>query len=52
MARRNGPAIQEELYPAASEVARAELDDARLLDLDAEKESPFLRAQKRIPVRR
>lgn len=29
-----------------------ELDDARLLDLDAEQESPFLRAQKRVSVRR
>src|SRR5262249_37679808 len=29
-----------------------ELDDARLIDLDAEKESPFLRAQKRVPARR
>jgi len=52
MAERSGPAIQEELYPTPSEASREELDDARLLDLDAEKESPFLRAQKRIPVRR
>ena len=52
MARRSGPAIQEELYHSSGEAPRAELDDARLLDLDAEKESPFLRAQKRIPVRR
>src|SRR5581483_10966834 len=52
MARRSGSAIQEELYPTPSESAREELDDARLLDLDAEKESPFLRAQKRVSVRR
>ena len=31
---------------------REELDDARLLDLDAEQESPFLRGQKRVSVRR
>ncbi len=52
MARRGGSAIQEELYPTPSELEREELDDARLLDLDAEKESPFLRAQKRVSVRR
>ncbi len=28
------------------------MDDARLVDLEAEEESPFLRGQKRIPVRR
>ncbi len=52
MARRNSTTIQEELYPTPNESAREELDDARLLDLDAEKESPFLRAQKRVSVRR
>src|SRR5579884_3446930 len=52
MARRSGSAIQEELYSTPDEPAREELDDARLLDLDAEKESPFLRAQKRVSVRR
>lgn len=52
MARRGGSAIQEELYSTPDEAAREELDDARLLDLDAEKESPFLRAQKRVSVRR
>ncbi len=52
MARRNGSTIQEELYATPDEPAREELDDARLLDLDAEKESPFLRAQKRVSVRR
>src|SRR5581483_4992917 len=52
MARRSSSTIQEELYAPPEELAREELDDARLLDLDAEKESPFLRAQKRVPVRR
>src|SRR6266568_4789099 len=52
MARRGSATIQEELYSTPDEPAREELDDARLLDLDAEKESPFLRAQKRVPVRR
>jgi cell division protein FtsQ len=52
MARRSSTTIQEELYSTANGSAREELDDARLLDLDAEKESPFLRAQKRVSVRR
>jgi cell division protein FtsQ len=52
MARRGSSTIQEELYSTPDEPAREELDDARLLDLDAEKESPFLRAQKRVSVRR
>ena len=52
MARRSNTTIQEELYSTADQTAREELDDARLLDLDAEKESPFLRAQKRVSVRR
>jgi cell division protein FtsQ len=53
MARKNGPPIsQEELYPVSDESAREDLDDARLLDLDVEQESPFLRAQKRVSVRR
>jgi cell division protein FtsQ len=52
MARRSSTTIQEELYSTANDSAREELDDARLLDLDAEKESPFLRAQKRVSVRR
>ena len=52
MARKNGPSIlQEELYPPDQPV-REEMDDARLLDLDVEQESPFLRGQKRVPVRR
>jgi cell division protein FtsQ len=52
MARRGSATIQEELYSTPDEPAREELEDARLLDLDAEKESPFLRAQKRVSVRR
>src|ERR1700674_1724857 len=57
MARKSGSTIsQEELYPAAREPVRPvpddALDDARLLDLDVEQESPFLRGQKRVSVRR
>jgi cell division protein FtsQ len=53
MARKAGSTIsQEELYPQADERPRPELDDARLLELDVEEESPFLRAQKRVSVRR
>jgi cell division protein FtsQ len=49
---RTSSIIQEELYSTPESAAREELDDARLLDLDAEQESPFLRAQKRVPARR
>jgi len=57
MARKSGSTIsQEELYPPAHEPARpapdGALDDARMLDLDVEQESPFLRGQKRVSVRR
>jgi len=57
MARKSGSTIsQEELYPPAHELARpapdGALDDARMLDLDVEQESPFLRGQKRVSVRR
>src|SRR2546426_4112848 len=53
MARKNAPTIsQEELYPHSDELTRQDLDAARLLDLDAEQESPFLRGQKRASVRR
>src|ERR1700680_4517160 len=57
MARKSGSTIsQEELYPTAHEPARPAhddtLDDARMLDLDVEQESPFLRGQKRVSVRR
>jgi cell division protein FtsQ len=58
MARKSsGTILQEELYPSPSavsrsEAAREELDDARLIDLDVDEESPFLRAQKRVSARR
>jgi cell division protein FtsQ len=54
MARKSSPTIvQEELYPPhGEEQAREELDDARLIDLDVEEESPFLRGQKRVSARR
>src|ERR1700676_2797199 len=57
MARKSGSTLsQEELYPPAHEPARPvpddALDDARMLDLDVEQESPFLRGQKRVSVRR
>ena len=57
MARKSGSTIsQEELYPVSDEPARSApadaLDDARLLDLDVDDESPFLRGQKRVSVRR
>jgi cell division protein FtsQ len=51
-------AVQEELYPLPREVSEREapphepFDDARLVDLEAEQESPFLRGQKRVSVRR
>src|SRR5215469_4854299 len=32
--------------------ARATIDDARLVDLDVDEESPFLRGQKRVSARR
>ena len=52
MARKSSPTIlQEELYPPPGEPER-ELDDARLVDLDVEEESPFLRGQKRVSARR
>jgi cell division protein FtsQ len=44
--------LQEELYPPSAEAAREEMDDARLVDLDVDEESPFLRGQKRISARR
>jgi cell division protein FtsQ len=51
-------AVQEELYPLPSDASEREapvresFDDSRLVDLEAEQESPFLRAQKRVSVRR
>jgi cell division protein FtsQ len=49
--------LQEELYPPSAAHlregdAREDIDDARLLDLDADEESPFLRGQKRVSARR
>src|SRR5580693_4825676 len=67
MARKSGPTIlQEELYPpdaapargrrreydAREDVADSQIDDARLVDLDVDEESPFLRGQKRVSARR
>src|SRR5262252_2529555 len=67
MARKPGGTIlQEELYPSSAgpwrgepvrqdsqeNSSRAALDDARLVDLDVDEESPFLRGQKRVPARR
>jgi cell division protein FtsQ len=53
MARKSGPPIlQEELYPPSAGAAREEMDDARLVDLDVDEESPFLRGQKRVSARR
>src|SRR6266704_5767798 len=53
MARKSSPTIsQDELYPPSEEFACEEIEDARLLDLDVEQESPFLRAQNRVSVRR
>src|SRR5438105_10228107 len=52
MARKTPTISQEELYLQPDEPVREELDDARLLDLDADEESPFLRGQKRVSVRR
>jgi cell division protein FtsQ len=46
-------AVEEELYPLPSAAPEREpFDDARLVDLEAEQESPFLRGQKRVSVRR
>ena len=58
MARKSSSTtVQEELYPPPGEIqyrdeVREELDDARLVDLDVEEESPFLRGQKRVSARR
>ena len=53
MARKTSSTIlQDELHLQADEPVRPELDDARLVDLDVDEESPFLRAQKRVSVRR
>jgi cell division protein FtsQ len=57
MARNNGPLIPDEgVANRSGSPASTPLDDSatdpRFLDLDSEEQSPFLRAQKRVPVRR
>ncbi len=56
MARKSPTILQEELYPppgpTREPLPREELDDARLVDLDVNEESPFLRGQKRVSARR
>jgi cell division protein FtsQ len=63
MARKSGSTIlREEWYPPGAEAARRgfhdpnkydlDMDDARLVDLDVDEESPFLRGQKRVSARR
>ncbi len=54
MARKSSStAVQEELYPLPSEAPdREPFDEARLVDLEADQESPFLRAQNRVSARR
>jgi cell division protein FtsQ len=53
MARKSSSTIvQDDLYPQASDAGREGLDDPRPLNLDIEDESPFLRGQKRVSVRR
>ena len=52
MARKSPTISQDELYSQPEESVREEVDDPRALDLDVEQESPFLRGQKRVSVRR
>src|ERR1039457_4494814 len=53
MARKSsGTILQEELHPPSVQLAREDIDDARLVDLDVDEESPFLRGQKRVSARR
>jgi cell division protein FtsQ len=54
VARKSGSIfVQEDLYPLPGEAAEREpFDDSRLVDLEADQESPFLRAQKRVSARR
>ncbi len=56
MARNNGPLIPDEDIATRPGGHASPSDDpnadARFLDLDAEEQSPFLRGQKRVPVRR
>jgi cell division protein FtsQ len=48
----NAPAEQPDAAPSRWSSGPKPALDARLLDLEVEPESPFLRAQKRVPVRR
>jgi cell division protein FtsQ len=57
MARNNGPLIPDEDIATrsgshASSTSDDSALDSRFLDLDADEQSPFLRGQKRVPVRR
>ena len=53
MARKSsGTILQEELYPPSAQPAREQIDDARLMGLDVDEGSPFLRGQKRVSARR
>ena len=53
MARKGSPTIsQEDLYTSVDDPVRPDLDDARLVNLDVDEESPFLRGQKRVSARR
>ena len=55
MSRANVTREDETLFRPRASVAREPVaadDSPRVLDLDPEEESPFLRAQKRVPVRR
>jgi len=56
MARNNGPLIPDEELTTRRESTSSAPDesafDARFRDLETEDQSPFLRAQKRVPVRR
>lgn len=52
MARKASPTISEEELYSAGDLLRPDFEDARRFDLDADEESPFLRGQKRVSVRR
>ena len=52
MARKSSPTIVQEELPYASASASEGFDDPRMMDLDVEEVSPFLRGQKRVPARR
>jgi cell division protein FtsQ len=53
MARKGSATIsQEDLYTSVDEAVRPDLEDTRLVSLNVDEESPFLRGQKRVSVRR